>query len=190
MVIAHYPGAGGHRYGLFLKKMPFHTPNVSMHQHAFVCYDYRYLTVDTPQNEKFDPVTIKHTHTLNRDLLNKFFPGHEIVKIKADLKKSLCREWRVVMKYYYDKHLVEDQVGQMFDMISWHHNYYATYPVDWNTDTVIDIDTDCTEFGQVMRKELNHSDPLFDLAWDCFTNLGPSAPIIDLYKEYKRQNCE
>jgi hypothetical protein len=78
----------------------------------------------------------------------------------------------------------------MFDIIAWHHNYYAKYPVDWNTDTVIDIDTDCTEFGQVMRKELDKNDPLFDLAWDCFTNVGPDAPIIDLYKEYERQNCE
>jgi hypothetical protein len=190
MIIAHYPGSGGHRYGLFLKKLPFDTPGVSMHQPDFSCHDYRYLTVDTSQNEKFDPVLIKHTHTLNNDLLEKFFLGHEIVKIKADLKKSLSREWRVAMKYYYDKHPIEDQIGQMFDMIVWHHNYYAEYPVDWKIDTVIDIDTDCTEFGQVMRKELDASDPLFDLAWDCFIKFGSDAPIIDLYKEYERQNCE
>ena len=75
-------------------------------------------------------------------------------------------------------------------MIVWHHNYYAEYPVDWDISTVVDIDTDCTAFGHVMRKELDASDPLFDLAWDCFVKFGQQAPIIDLYKEYEQQNCE
>ena len=188
MIIAYYPGSGGHRYGLFLKKLPFDTPGIHMHQQDFVYYNYRYLTIDTPQNKKFDSVLIKNTHTLNHNLLKKFFPGHEILKIKANLKKSLQREWRVVMKYHYDKHPIQDQVGQMFDMIVWHCNYYAEYPEDWNIGTVVDIDTDCTEFGQVMRKELDASDPLFDLAWECFVKFGPDAPIIDFYKEYEQQN--
>jgi hypothetical protein len=187
MIIAHYPGSGGHRYGLFLKKLPIDNPGVHMHQTEFVCLEYpNYLTFDLPQ-KKVSPVLIKKTHTLNDTLLKRFFPEHEIVKIKADFKKSLCREWRVVMKHLYNKHTTQDQLGQMFDMIVWHHNYYAEYPVDWNIGTVIDIDTDCTEFGQVMRKELDTSDDLFDLAWDCFVNLGPTAPIMDLYKEYEQQ---
>lgn len=190
MIIAHYPGSGGHRYGLYLKKLPFDTPEVHMHQLDFVCRDYRYLTVDTPQNTKFAPAVIKHTHTLNSNLLEKFFPGHEIVKIKADLQKSLCREWRVVMKYFYNEHSTQDQVAQMFDMIVWHHNYYSLYPVDWNVGTVVNIDIDRTEFGRVMRKELEYSDPLFDFAWDCYSKFGPDAPIIDLYKQYEQQTCE
>jgi hypothetical protein len=190
MIIAHYPGSGGHRYGLYLKNLSFDKPDVSMHQNDFVCYDYRYLTVDTLQNKKFDPVLTKHTHTLNDNLLNKFFPGHEIIKLKADIKKSLYREWRVVMKYYFDQHSIQDQTGQMFDMIVWHHNYYTQYPVDWNIGTVVDIDTDCTKFGQVMRKELDQSNPLFDLAWDSFLKFGPDAPILDLYNKYEQQNRE
>jgi hypothetical protein len=38
-----------------------------------------------------------------------------------------------------------------------------------------------------MRRELNKTDPLFDLAWDVFKQHGPNAPIIDLYNEYTQK---
>jgi hypothetical protein len=186
MIIAHYPGAGGHRYGLFLKNMPISTPDISMHQLEFTCFDYRYLTDTTLQTEIIDVKLTKHTHTLQDNMLEKFFPGHEIVKIKADFKQSLCREWRVVMKYYYDKHLIKDQVDQMFNMITWHHDYYTKYPPNWNTGVVVDVETDKTDFGKVMRAELIKTEPLFEFAWECFINYGSDAPIIDLYKEYEQ----
>jgi hypothetical protein len=185
MIISYYPGSGGHRYILFLKNLPFDSPNRHMHQPNFGYHNYRYLTNGTLQDRYFNVDKWQDTHTLNTSLIKKFFPGHKIVKIKADLKKSLCRVWRVVTCYQYINHSMQDQVGQIFDMIVWHHNYYAMYPEDWSSaDEVIDIDTDPTEFGKVMRKELNNTDPLFDLAWDVFLQYGPNAPIIDLYNEY------
>ena len=137
MIIAHYPGSGGHRYGLFLKKLSFDVPGVSMHQQDFVCYDYRYLTVDTPQNEKFNPVLIKHTHTLNHTLLEKFFPGHEIVKIKADLKKSLYREWletktilKSIISYVAEKTFIQQHAHVFFGKhvpSIWHDTDFQPY---------------------------------------------------------------
>lgn len=187
MIIANYPGAGGHRYSLFLKNLPFDRPNQHMHQVTLAHLNYRYLTKETVQDRYFDITEWKNTHTLNTEMINKFFPGHKIVKIKADLKKALCREWRVVIKHHYVSRPIQDQVGQMFDLIVWHHNYYSLYPEDWQADQLIDIDTDTTEFGRVMRLELDQTDALFDLAWDTFKNLGPNAPIIDLYNKYAKQ---
>lgn len=185
MIIANYPGAGGHRYSLFRKNLAFDIPDQHMHQPNYVYSNYRYLTEETLQDCYFNVNELKNTHTLNTTLIKKFFPGHKIIKIKADLKKSLCREWRIVMRHQYINHSLEDQVGQMFDMIAWHHNYYSMYPADWTaTDQVVDIDTDSTNFGKVMREELNKTDPLFDFAWDVFVCHTPDAPIIDLYNEY------
>jgi len=191
MIIAHYPGAGGHRYGLFLKKLSFDVVGSHMHQAEFVSKDCpNYITNQTPLCEDIDPGLIKKTHTLNDALLQKFFPKHKIVKIKADFKQSLHRQWQVVQKKSYGTKPIEDQVSQMFSLIEWHHNYYAEYPVDWNVGTVIDIATDTTEFGQVMRRELDLKDPLFDLAWNSFIEYGPKAPIVDLYKKYEQQNSQ
>ena len=187
MIVAHYPGAGGYRYCLFLKNAPFHTPDVYMHQPEFECYNYKYLTSNTLQSPISDLTLLKHTHTFDEAMLKKFFPGHKIVKIKADFKQSLCREWRVVMKHHYAQHSIEDQIGQVFDMIVWHDNYYTEYPPNWNIGNVVDIDTDQTEFGKVMRVELSKTDLLFEFAWECFTKYGSNAPIIDLAVEFNRQ---
>lgn len=187
MIIANYPGAGGHRYSLFLRGLSFDAPDQHMHTQGLTYHSYLYLTDETVQDRFFDKTLVKNTHTLNTDLIKKFFPGHEIVKIRSDLKKSLCRAWRVVTQYQYDARSAQDKIGQMFSMIAWHHNYYSLYPVDWTTDTVIDIDTDATEFGTIMRSELDKTDPMFDLAWEVYEKHGPDAPIIDLYNQHAQQ---
>lgn len=187
MIIAHYPGAGGNRYGRFRKQMNFYNSGSHMHYSEFSCLEYRYLTHETKKSKFIGPEETKHTHTLSDELLQEFFPGHEIIKIKADLKKSLCREWQVVMKFVYAGQSTEQQVGQMFDMIAWHHNYYKLYPPNWNKGTVVDVDTDTTNFGKVMRKELNVADTLFDFAWECFIQHGHNAQIIDLYRSYEQR---
>lgn len=187
MIVANYPGGGGHRYSLFLKNASFDQVDQHMHQPNYVHHNYKYLTAETVQDCFFDTNQLKNTHTLNTTLIEKFFPGHKIIKIKSDLKKSLHRQWRVVARLDYAHRPIHEQVGQMFDIIAWHHNYYSLYPVDWTADQIVDIDTDNTEFGKIMRRELDKTDPLFELAWQVFMTHGPNAPIIDLYNEYARQ---
>jgi hypothetical protein len=182
MIIAFYPGAGGHRYKLFLQNLYFQKKSGSMHWGTM---PYQYITDDTVKTTEFSLDEIALSHTLNDEKLKLFFPGHEIIKLKADLKKCLRREWNVVMKERWLDKSEKDQIGQIFDMIAWHHNYYARFPVDWTTETVIDIATDITEFGQVMREQLDIVDPQFDFAWSCYSKFGASAPIIDLYNEQK-----
>jgi hypothetical protein len=114
---------------------------------------------------------------------NDFMTDDDYKSLKADYKKSLRREWGVVMQYHYQSLPRQDQISFMFAMIAWHDEYYRQYPVDWTVDTVIDIDNDDTLFGEVMRRELNQQDDDFDFVWECFYKFGANAPIIDLWSE-------
>lgn len=177
MVIAFYPGSGGHRYKLFLQNRFFAQVGGNMHRDKM---SIKYVTDTSQATQQFDPHSTYLTHTLNTFNLKRIWPGHEIRKIKCDLKTSLCREWQVEMKYHWANRSKKEQVAQMFDMIVWHHDYYQTQ--DWYCDLLVDISTDESEFGRVMRRELNLQDPNFDFAWQCYKQHGAQAPIYDLYE--------
>jgi hypothetical protein len=60
------------------------------------------------------------------------------------------------------------QVDSCFATISWHKNYYQSYPVDTEPeDNIIQIENGTDEFCQTMQHELSlyHSE-IFDLVWD------------------------
>ena len=179
MIIAFYPGSGGYRYRLFLQNRFFDKHGVHMH-HGNPMH-VQYATEDCVATQSFENNTIQLTHTLNSNHLKRLWPGHEIRKIYCDLKSSLCREWKVEMKYQWQHCTQQQQVAQMFDMIVWHHNYYQTQ--DWDCDVLVDISTDTSEFGNVMRRELSIHNSDFDFAWDCYTQYGAQAPINDLYDQ-------
>lgn len=179
MIVAFYPGSGGYRYRLFLRNYFFDKHGVHMHHGTPMHIPYASDTSVSTQSFEID--TIQLTHTLSTHHIKRLWPGHEIRKIKFDLKSSLCREWEVEMKYRWKQHTHQEQVAQMFDMIVWHHDYYKTQ--DWECDVLIDIKTDASEFGNVMRRELSVHNSDFDFAWDCYTQYGAQAPINDLYDQ-------
>lgn len=179
MIVAFYPGSGGHRYRLFLQNQFFNKHRAHMHHGNLMHIQYAWDTSVATQS--FESSTIQLTHTLNTTHIKRLWPDHEIRKIKFDLKSSLRREWEVEMKYHWKQHTQREQVSHMFDMIVWHHDYYKTQ--DWECDVLIDISTDASEFGNVMRRELNIHNSDFDFAWDCYTQYGAHAPITDLYDQ-------
>jgi hypothetical protein len=178
MIVAFYPGSGGHRYKLFLQNQFFSKRGGNMHHEPM---HIQYAEEHTVATQLFDTDTIQLTHTLNTAIIKRLWPGHEIRKIKFDFKRSLCREWEVEMKYHWNHRTHKEQVAQMFDMIVWHHDYYKTQ--DWDCDMLVDISTDTSEFGNVMRKELDLHNLDFDFAWDCYVQYGANAPMDDLYDQ-------
>jgi hypothetical protein len=189
MIISFYPGSGGHRYKLFLSGQKFDQQNTSMHQ-----LEIRHkLKIDTRYLENsFIPINIDNihpvtTHTMSTDLINEKLPGHSITRIICDLKKSLQREWEVVVKYNYIHLPIEEQLDGMFQTIKYHHEYYLKFPSDLNADVLVDINTDTTLFGEIMRRELEINNSDFDFVWDVFKRHGTNAPILDIIQdEYKR----
>ena len=145
-------------------------------------YYYRYLTLTTNNIGNVGHNKYATTHTLNSHLIKNFFPDHKIVKIKFPMDKSLEREWIVVKSLEVANLPLVDKIDQAYNMIVWHKKYYAENPIDYSCDTLIDIETDDTEFGKIMRRELACDDPIYNLALDAFNKFGFDAPIIDLYR--------
>lgn len=189
MVISFYPGSGGHRYKLFLSGENFDQPNTAMHS-----YEIRFkLKIDTTYlNHSCTPIQIDDihpvtTHTMSNRLINEKLPGHSITRIICDLKTSLRREWEVVVKHRYMHLPIIEQLDGMFQMIKFHHDYYAKFPPDLDADVLIDINTDTTMFGEVMRRELAIENSDFDFVWNVFKQHGSNASIINIIKnEYKQ----
>lgn len=80
---------------------------------------------------------------------------------------------------------VENFLVSAYTAIAWHHDLYKKYPLDPGPGVLVDIDTDSTEFGQVMRREfaLYQDNKLFNFAWQIYENLGADAPIMTLFQE-------
>lgn len=59
------------------------------------------------------------------------------------------------------------KINSAYEIIKWHLNYYEKYPVDFSdADTVIDIDTDQSEFCTVMQTELaRYRSDIFNDVW-------------------------
>lgn len=172
------PGSGGHRYKRSLTNLSF--DQVGGHMHDFtVKTSQLYCNEDTPV-PTYEVEHIVLTHTMNSDIIRKKFAGHTVVKLKADFKKSMLREWDTVIKNTLIDRPIADVIDSMFQLIIWHKDYYTKYPIDYIADQVIDIDLVDTEFGKIMRRELDMQNQWFEFAWTAFENFGYEAPIIDL----------
>jgi hypothetical protein len=64
---------------------------------------------------------------------------------------------------------LSDKAEWAYEIINWHFQYYRDFPPDFlgNNATRVNIETDDTEFADVMRKELDmyHSE-IFDEVWE------------------------
>ena len=155
MIIAFYPGAGGNRYYHYLNgQRNFKSQTTYDHLLSNQSLDYRYLTVTS----NLVDCELILTHCVNVPLIRKLFPNQkEIIVLQADLGKSLKREW-----YLEDQHKnknIPDKLEHARAHISYHRRYYNECPMDTTgATTVINIDTDISEFADIMRKELNSID--------------------------------
>lgn len=161
MIIAFYPGAGGNRWYLSYTGQKDFVPGQTYDRRLEQEFRYRYLdstTIGLPDQ----PLIL--THCMNVPLLRQHFPAHDcIVVILADLDRCLRREW-TLEDQHRDKDMPPDEHARSH--ISYHHRYYQEYPVDTSGATqIIDIDSDSTEFAQMMRKELSSiQSGIFDTA--------------------------
>ena len=186
MVICFIPGSGGHRYKRFLSGDKFDLPNTQMHTlTSEVEYNYRYLTSETANVGTIDTAKYATTHTMDSNLIRKFYPDHKIVKLKFPMDKSLEREWLVVKSLEVVNLPLVYRIDQAYNLIVWHKKYYQDNPIDYDCDCLIDIETDNTEFGKIMRRELDYKDPVFGCALKAFNKFSFNAPIIQIYKNIK-----
>jgi hypothetical protein len=147
--------------------------------HGYPPKYYNYIYSNTVVDKQFDANSNQMTHTMNIDLIKKVFPEHKVVKIKSDMKKSLLRQWEVYLKYNMGNN---SELDMMYKLIVWHANYYSENGFDYDCDELVDIDTDPSEFGKIMRRELSISNLKFDVAWQAFLDYGSDAPILSIEK--------
>jgi hypothetical protein len=153
MIIAFYPGAGGNRYYHYLAGRRDFLPQTTYdHLLKNQSFEYRYLDQESIGLTDC-PVIL--THCVNVPLIRKHFPTHkEIIVIKSDLFQSLKREW-FLEDQHRDKNM-PDKLEHARAHVAYHHRYYTEYPVDTTgATTVVDIDTDASDFADIMRKELD-----------------------------------
>jgi hypothetical protein len=198
MIIAFYPGAGGHRFYQWVQglrefeqnrrydelcqtelkqKYSDTSPYTSQPDNQWI--NDRYLTADTQVIQH--PLPVVFTHCVNYELITHCWPGHELVYfIDADRSKSLRRQWKLFQQFVStDAH----PVGGPFNTISWHNEYYTQYP--WSTGSGITVDhQEFFEFSTMLQQELDSVVcPEFDFAQQMFDQHGPSAPIQGLYNQ-------
>jgi hypothetical protein len=67
---------------------------------------------------------------------------------------------------------VLDKVNSAYETLKWHQDYYQQYPVDFSAAAqVIDIDTDDSDFCEVMRTELaRHRSEIFEEVWNAIND--------------------
>lgn len=183
-IIGYYPGAGGNRFLRNLEGKEFRK-HASYDNMSNQLFQDRYpdSNIHSSHDNKSNPVVL--THCMNVATLNQQFAPTKIIIIKSNFKQSLMRQWALNgIALYINQHTDNNNVklNSAWTTICWHHAYYETYPNDTRGAIIIDIETDSTEFAEVMRSELNkYSDEMFEFCWDTYKQLGPTAPIIDLY---------
>jgi hypothetical protein len=92
MIIAFYPGGGGNRYLQLLSNNDWSQHGVSYDKTNQQDFEHRYLLNpgSIKKNKKNNHIL---THCMNSKMIKKLWPDQEILFIKSNLKKSLCREW-------------------------------------------------------------------------------------------------
>jgi hypothetical protein len=151
MIIAFYPGSGGNRYYQYLMgRRDFEMQTTYDHLLKTQAFEYRYLSADS----KLPDQKLILTHCVNVPLLRQLFPNQtEIIVLQANLDLSLKREW-----FLEDQHRDKDMPDKLEHArahVAHHRRYYKEHPMDTTgATTVINIDTDDTEFANTMRTEL------------------------------------
>ena len=151
MILAFYPGAGGNRYYQYLMgRRDFEPRTTYDHLLNTQAFEYRYLSADS----KLPDQELILTHCVNVPLLRRLFPNQtEIVVIQANLDLSLKREW-----FLEDQHRDKDMPDKLEHArahVAYHRRYYKEFPMDTTgATTIINIDTDDTDFAKTMRTEL------------------------------------
>jgi hypothetical protein len=186
MIIAFYPGAGGNRYYHYINgRNEFDACTTYDHLLNSQKFEYRYLDNDS----KLDDQPTILTHCVDVPLLRKLFPQQTDIRvIVSDLDASLRREWQLAGRHRQQRSTnpVEDAAAS----IGFHYRYYREYPMDTlGATAVINIDTDDSEFAQMMRQELNIQSPEFDQALQDYKNMSehrvedlPSHQVAQGYK--------
>lgn len=187
MVICFVPGSGGHRYKRYLQDQKFNAHNSNMHTFVSPEYDSYIFIEKSDQNLK--PLLQKHkseiimTHTMNGELLKKYFPGNHIVKLKVPFLQALERKWQVEGRFKTANMLKINRIDRAFQSIKWHTEYYTRNGIDYDCDTLIDIEIDDSEFSNIMRRQLSIRNDEFQLAMNIFNEHGIDAPVLDILKE-------
>lgn len=98
--------------------------------------------------------------------------------IRAETKQFIAKHQDLFDNTY-------NEINSAYSTIIWHQDYYEKYPYRTSdTDVVINIETDPSQFAQVMRDELNrYPSELFNLAWEVATQYGKDAPVMDIFKD-------
>lgn len=183
-IVSYYPGAGGHRYLRWNMGAEFNSPGVT--------YDSTILKgirTDSYMLDEVQPIDgMLTTHCVNIKTIRSRYPTANVVYLDAEFSQCLCREWMLAGNGIYAKSVPDQEathqlVDSAFNTIVWHSKYYQQYPLDLDSGVlVVDIATDSTEFGAVMRDEftLCQSD-IFNIAWRAYQEFGDDAPIIDIF---------
>lgn len=111
--------------------------------------------------------------------LDEFYvlPNRIKNEVNMQVTKNLC---------YIQNDNTYNFLSSAFEAISWHIDYYNTFPLELGQGILVDINTDDTEFSRIMRNELSLYDDniLFNFVWDVYQTHGSDASIIDLYKNF------
>ena len=184
MIIAFYPGAGGNRYYHYCQGMR-NFDNQTTYDFLLKDQEFKYRYLDNNSLGLPDKELIL-THCIDVPLIKKLFPNQtEIIVIRADLIKSLRREW--YLKDQYRNKDMGNKIEHAKSHVSYHKKYYSQHPLDTTGATVIiDID-DNSEFSKIMQAELNNiNSPEYDQAVKEFiehdlSNL-PGDKIVEGFK--------
>lgn len=122
---------------------------------------------------------VKDTFWPGISTLTEFYTLPDRIKkeVNEQISKNLC-------------HIQNDStynfLNSAFESIAWHQKHYAKFPLDSGAGTLIDINTQDTEFSKIMQKELAlyEDNVLFNFAWDVHQAHGNDAPIVDLYEKF------
>jgi hypothetical protein len=97
MIIGYYPGGGGHRYYQYSNNQDFAKIDTAYDDLVNLPYCGLYLDKNGQvKNTSFNTILL---HSVNYDRIYQETGRTDIVIIKSNLKKSLCREWSLKGKY-------------------------------------------------------------------------------------------
>jgi len=98
----------------------------------------------------------------------ELLPKNILAEVNLDFKRVMENTPSVVNTLQSVTDELIASAESSYEIINWHLEYYRTYPVNFskNCHLIINIDTDDTQFAEVMRSELDlyHSE-VFDKIW-------------------------
>jgi len=124
--------------------------------------------------------------------------GHALVGMYngiKDISWPLCNSYETYLllperyrievenQLMYDPDIAD--VESAWSAITWHHDYYMTYPPFFGNNKFVDT-ADNNNFSNIMRAELaTYTNTIFEFCWEVFMDSGKHSPIKDLFSENK-----